>query len=201
MFWILTYILTISKGFKDKSYGMPLLALCANISLEFVYSFVEPHPPPQIYINYLWFGLDTIIVFQFFKYYKNEFSNLSSSEIGIVFGLLIFTALGIILSGALIFGDSSGVFSAFGQNLLMSILFIVMFFNRGKSLRGQSIFIVISKMIGTGLTSLYFYLFNPVTHSSVILPFLFVSIFIFDFIYAILVYDRYKKNHMSMVKV
>lgn len=201
IFWILTYIFTISKGSKDKTYGMPLLALCANISWEFVYSFVQPHPPPQLYINYLWFGLDVIIVFQFFKYYKNEFSNLSSSKICIALGLLILTALCIILSGALIFGDSSGVFSAFGQNLLMSILFIVMFFNRGKSLRGQSIFIALFKMIGTGLTSVYFYLFNPVTHSSVILPFLFMSIFIFDLIYVILVYDRYKKNHITMIKV
>ena len=201
IFWILTYILTISKGFKDRTYGMPLIALCANISWEFVYSFIQPHSPPQLYINYLWFGLDIIIVFQFLKYHKNEFPNLSSSKVFIVFGLLILTALCVILSGAVIFGDDRGNFSAFGQNLLMSIIFIVMFFNRGKSLRGQSIFIALFKMIGTGLTSIYFYLFNPVTQSSVILPILFVSIFIFDLFYVILVYNSYKKNQMPILKV
>ena len=80
MFWILTYIFIISKGFKDKTYGMPLIALCANISWEFIYSFIFPHTPPQLFINYLWFGLDVIIVIQFLKYSKNEFLNLTSTK-------------------------------------------------------------------------------------------------------------------------
>ena len=78
IFWILTYIFIISKGYKDKTYGMPLLALCANISWEFIFSFLFPHSPHQLYINYLWFALDVVIVFQFFKYYKNEFPTSSS---------------------------------------------------------------------------------------------------------------------------
>ena len=67
IFWILAYVCIISKGFKDKTYGMPLIALCANISWEFIYSFVLPSSPPQLFINYLWFGLDCVIVFQFFN--------------------------------------------------------------------------------------------------------------------------------------
>ena len=66
IFWILTYIFIISKGYKDKTYGMPLLALCANIAWEFIFSFLLPHSPLQLYINYLWFALDVVIVFQFF---------------------------------------------------------------------------------------------------------------------------------------
>jgi hypothetical protein len=60
IFWILTYVFIISKGFKDKTYGMLLIALCANISWEFIFSFIFPHMPPQLFINYLWFGLDII---------------------------------------------------------------------------------------------------------------------------------------------
>jgi hypothetical protein len=51
IFWILTYVFIISKGFKDKTFGMPLIALCANISWEFIFSFVFPYGPPQSYIN------------------------------------------------------------------------------------------------------------------------------------------------------
>lgn len=201
IFWVLTYIFIISKGHKDKTYGMPLIALCANISWEFVYSFILPPSPPQLYINYLWFGLDTIIVFQFLRYHKNEFPNLSSSKIYIAFGLLAMTAFGVISFGGLYLGDDIGVYSAFGQNLLMSILFVIMFFNRGKSLRGQSIFIAFFKMLGTGLTSIHFYLYDPVTQGSFVLPILYVAIFVFDLSYLILMYYSYKKNHIPILKV
>jgi hypothetical protein len=139
IFWILTYIFIISKGFKDKTYGMPLIALCANISWEFIYSFVFPYNPPQSFINYLWFSLDTIVVAQFLKYGKNEFLNWSSSKLYKLFIVLIASEFSIILVGSIAIGDFRGIYSAFGQNLLMSILFVIMFFKRN-SLRGQSIY-------------------------------------------------------------
>ena len=198
IFWILAYLIIISKGFKDRSYGMPLIALCANISWEFIFSFVLPSSPPQLFINYLWFGLDVIIVFQFFKYHKNEFSALSSGKIYAAFGMLTITAFSVILSGAVFLGDLKGVYAAFGQNLLMSVLFIAMFFKRGNTLRGQSIFIAAFKLLGTGLTSIHFYLFEPVSQSSIVLPFLFISIFFFDLLYAILILKQYKRNNKSL---
>jgi hypothetical protein len=197
IFWILTYLIIISKGFKDRSYGMPLIALCANISWEFIFSFVLPSSPPQLFINYLWFGLDAIIVFQFFKYRKNESSALSSRKIYTAFGLLTITAFSVILSGAVFLGDLKGVYAAFGQNLLMSVLFIAMFFKRVNTLRGQSIFIAAFKLLGTGLTSIHFYLFEPVS-SSIVLPFLFISIFFFDLLYAVLILKQYNRNNKSL---
>lgn len=198
IFWILTYIFIISKGYKEKTYGMPLLALSANISWEFIFSFLLPHSPPQLYINYLWFALDVVIVFQFFKYYKNEFHTISSLTLCIVFGISVATAFSIILSGGILLGDVDGVYAAFGQNLLMSVLFVAMFFKRGNTLRGQSIFIAIFKMLGTGLTSIHFYLFEPVSQSSFVLPFLFVSIFLFDLFYTVLILKQYKKDNKSL---
>jgi hypothetical protein len=198
VFWILTYIFIISKGYKDKTYGMPLLALCANISWEFIFSFLLPHSPPQLYINYLWFALDVVIVFQFFKYYKNEFPTLPSLTLYIVFGISVATAFSIILVGGTFLGDDDGVYAAFGQNLLMSMLFVVMFFKRGNTLRGQSIFIAVFKMLGTCLTSIHFYLFEPVSQSSIVLPFLFISIFLFDLLYTMLIVKQYKKENKSL---
>jgi len=43
----------IRRGFKDKTFGMPFAALCANISWEAIFAFVTPHSSPQIYINYV----------------------------------------------------------------------------------------------------------------------------------------------------
>jgi hypothetical protein len=198
--WILTYIFIISKGFKDKTYGMPLIALCANISWEFIFSFIFPHTPPQLFINYLWFGLDIIIVIQFLKYGKNEFSDLSSSKLYTLFTFLIVSEFGIILVGGITMGEFKGVYSAFGQNLLMSILFIMMLFKRN-SLRGQSIYIAIFKMFGTGLTSLHYYLYEPISQSSFILPTLFLSIFVFDIVYIYLIIKMYNSNNVSLLKI
>jgi hypothetical protein len=201
IFWLLTYVLIIIKGSKDKTYGMPLIALCANISWEFIFAFILPSSIPQLFINYLWFGLDCIIVFQFLRYYKNEFPNVSSSKAITAFSLLIFSAFIIILLGAILLGDHRGVYAAFGQNLLMSILFVGMFFKRGEGLRGQSIFIAAFKMLGTGLTSIHFYLYDPVSHSSFVLPSLFVSILFFDLLYVLLLAKSYKKNNVSILKI
>lgn len=198
IFWILTYIFIISKGYKDKTYGMPLFALCANISWEFIFSFVLPHSPPQLYINYLWFGLDVVIVFQFFKYHKKEFPNIQSLKLYAVFIVALASAFSIILTGGIALGDTDGVYAAFGQNLLMSVLFVLMFFKREKSLRGQSIFIALFKMLGTALTSIHFYLFEPVSQSSIVLPVLFISIFIFDLLYTLLILNQYKKKNKSL---
>ena len=200
IFWILTYVFIISKGFKDKTYGMPLIALCANISWEFIFSFVFPYGPPQSYINYLWFGLDTILVAQFLKYGKNEFLRWSTSKLYKLFIVLISSEFGIILIGSIIIGDFRGIYSAFGQNLVMSILFIIMFSKRN-SLRGQSIYIAIFKMLGTGLVSLHFYLYEPITQSSFILPSLFISIFIFDMAYIFLIIKYNKQNKIPLLKI
>jgi hypothetical protein len=200
IFWILTYIFIISKGFKDKTYGMPLIALCANISWEFIFSFIFPHTPPQLFINYLWFGLDIIIVIQFLKYGKNEFSDLSSSKLYVLFTFLIVSEFGIIIASSITIGEFKGVYSAFGQNLLMSILFIMMLFKRN-SLRGQSFYIAIFKMFGTGLSSLHYILYEPISQSSFILPSLFVSIFIFDILYIYLIIKRYNSSNISLLKI
>ncbi|HEY6534712.1 MAG TPA: hypothetical protein VIY08_02730 [Candidatus Nitrosocosmicus sp.] len=200
IFWILTYIFIISKGFKDKTYGMPLIALCANVSWEFIYSFIFPHTPPQLFINYLWFGLDVIIVIQFLKYSKNEFLNLTSAKLYSIFILLLVSEFSIILLSSFITGEVKGAYTAFSQNLVMSVLFIIMLFKR-KSLRGQSIYIAVFKMLGTGLTSLHYYVYEPITHSSFILPTLYVLIFTFDIVYILLILRFYKKNKMSVLKI
>ncbi len=197
IFWSLTYILIIRRGFKDKTYGMPLAALCANISWEFIFSFVHPHSAPQIYINYIWFFLDVFIVLQFLKFGKSEFPALSNKQFYIVFLLALATGFGLVLSITYEFNDWQGAYSAFGQNLMMSVLFIVMLFRR-ENLRGQSIFIAIFKMLGTGLSSLAFYLYAPISQGSVLLPFLFVSIFIYDLIYAGMVYQKYREDGISV---
>ncbi len=189
LFWSITYILIIRRGFKDRTYGMPLAALCANISWEAIFSFVYPVSPPQLYINYIWFLLDVLIVMQFLYYGKTEFPALSFRKFYAMFLLSLTTAFGLVLFITRDFKDWQGAYAAFGQNLMMSVLFIVMLYSRN-NLRGQSIYIALFKMFGTGIASVAFYLYQPISLGSVLLPFLYVSIFIYDIIYIILIYQK-----------
>jgi hypothetical protein len=185
-FWTFTYALMIRRGFLDKTYGMPLVALCANISWEFIFSFLYPHGPVQRPVNIVWFSLDLVILFQLLRYGPREFDDLSKRVFYAMFGMALATSFCAVLSVTYEFDDWDGAYSAFGQNLLMAVLFLAMLRARG-SLRGQSVFIALSKMLGTGLASVAFYLYSPLSEGSVLLPFLYVAILAFDLTYVVAV--------------
>ncbi|MGI0075657.1 MAG: hypothetical protein ACREA5_06910 [Nitrosotalea sp.] len=199
IFWSLTYIFVIMRGFKDKTFGMPFVALCANISWEAIFSFVHPHLQPQIYIDYIWFALDCIIVFQFLKHGISEF-DFSKKKLYLLFSIITIAACFVIYYTCNILDDWQGVYVAFGQNLVMSVLFIAMITSRN-SLKGQSFYIAIFKMIGTGISSVAFYLYQPISHQTIVLPVFYVSTFACDVIYTILVYQKCKKQNISCLKV
>jgi hypothetical protein len=193
LFWSATYILIIRRGFKDKTFGMPMAALCANISWEMIFAFFSPHDAPQLYVNYIWFSLDVVIVIQFLKYGKKEFPNISRWQFFAIFALGISIAIPMILAVNYQLEDNVGAYAAFGQNLMMSVLFVTMLINR-KGIGGQSFYIALFKMIGTGLSSIAFYLYRPIAQESILLQFLFIAIFVFDLIYTVGIYRKYKNN-------
>lgn len=196
-FWSATYLLIIRRGFKDKTFGMPMAALCANISWEAIFAFFTPHDAPQLYVNYIWFSLDVVIVWQFLKYGKKEFPNITKWQFFGLFGLCLVVSVPMILAVNNELQDEIGAYAAFGQNLMMSVLFVTMLFNR-KGIDGQSFYIGLFKMVGTGLSSLAFYLYRPIAQESNLLQFLFVAIFVFDLIYTIGIYQKCKNNRESL---
>src|SRR5579871_5661190 len=77
IFWTITYILIIRRSFLGHTYGMPLPALCANISWEFIFSFIYPPSIIQHIVNLVWFSLDVVIFIQLLRYGPREFADLS----------------------------------------------------------------------------------------------------------------------------
>jgi hypothetical protein len=191
VFWTLTYILIIRRGFLDKTYGMPLVALCANLSWEFIFSFFHPHAPIQRSVNIVWFSFDLVILFQLLRYGPREFADLPKEVFYAAFGLALATSFCMVLFISYEFNDLSGAYAAFGQNLLMSVLFITMLYRR-RSLRGQSIWIAVCKLLGTALASLAFYLYADTFQRSILLPFLFGAILVYDLFYIGMVYVQQK---------
>jgi hypothetical protein len=187
VFWTAVYVLIIRLGFREKTYGMPIAALCANVSWEFIFSFFYPHAPPQNYINVVWFAFDLVIVFQTLRFGKFALAPSTLFYPAFILGLLV--SSGAILAITLEFNDWEGRYAAFGQNLMMSILFVALLLKR-QDVRGQSMYIALFKMLGTLLPSILFFLRFP---NSPLLNFLYVSIFVFDLIYALLLYAKHRE--------
>ena len=187
IFWTLVYLLIIRLGFRDKTYGMPITALCANISWEFIFSFMIPHDSPQNYINVVWFVFDLIIVCQTLRFGRTVFEPRQLFYPAFVLSLV--TSFGVILAITYEFSDWDGKYAAFGQNLMMSVLFIAMLLKR-RDVSGQSVYIALFKMLGTLLPSILFYLRFP---TSVLLNSLYVSIFVFDSIYLVMLYAKHRE--------
>ena len=163
LFWTLAYVLIIKRGFQDETFGMPLLALCANISWEFIFAFIHPHGKTQRLVNAIWFALDVVILIQFIKY--GYFANLPEHLFYPTLLISLAISFCLILLFTHEFNDWQGKYTAFGQNLLMSILFITMLLDRGH-LAGQSIYIALFKMIGTAIPSIALFLYIPRPNSS-----------------------------------
>jgi len=78
IFWIATYLLIIKRGFQDRTYGMPLAALCANFSWEILFGFIYPDMYPMNIVNQAWCIMDVLIVYQYLKYGLTDYpKNLS----------------------------------------------------------------------------------------------------------------------------
>ncbi|MGG2074626.1 hypothetical protein AB1J28_14875 [Lysinibacillus irui] len=189
LFWIITYILVIYKGWRDKQYGMPMAAICANISWEFIFAFIYPQNDLQRFITLIWFLLDIFILMQFLRYAPNEYRRMLSKKLlyfsfllTLVFSML--TILGLIHE----FHDYEGKYAAFFLNLMMSGLFIALLLQRG-NLAGQSMAIAICKMLGTLFASVGFYLYFRTPLITIIS----VATLFYDWLYILLIY-RWQKQ-------
>lgn len=199
--WTLTYLLIIKRGFQDKTYGMPLWALAANISWEFIFSVIlTTHGTVQHVIDIVWCLFDVVIVIQFLWYGRSSFKGtLLERYFFPMFVVVLLVSFGAVYTMTLQLetsippGRIDGRYAAFSQNLVMSILFVAMLINRN-SLSGQSIYIGLLKMIGTVLPSILFYLTVP---SDVFLNFLYVAIFVFDLLYVVLLYAKHRELQLN----
>ena len=156
--WSIVYIDIINRGFKDRSYGMPLFALAFNIAWEFVFAFVTGwHPSLQKIVNVVWFVLDAVIVYTYFKYGRKDFPKAFEKFFVPWSAAAFAVGFAVIYAMAMELGESWGArYSAFGQNLLMSALFIGMLVRRN-NVDGQSMIIAIFKWLGTLAPTIQFY--------------------------------------------
>ena len=184
--WTLAYVFIIIQSFRDKTYGMPFVALAFNISWEILFSTVlSDGGLVHVVMNGTWAILDVFILVAYFKYGKKEWPQGLNSKLFYPFSIFVLlVTFGFIYFLCQEMHDDYGTHMAFIQNLMMSLLFINMLNRRG-DLSGQSPAIAVTKMIGTLAPTLLF-----VHWRAKFIVFAGSLIFFFDLIYLLMVLNK-----------
>ncbi len=190
IFWFATYYLVIRRGFKDKTYGIPFVALAVNTTWDVYGAFIRPSPSGQAGIDALYVIIDLIIYWQVLKYWQSD--QLSMTRFQFYFFVALSLVMSFTLYRAALFelNDVDGVRLAYIDNLINSAFFVMMVIYRPTP-AGQSLYIGLFKMIGTG-SAIIATAANPWpgTENSSLLPPVYIFIFLLDLIYVILIYRR-----------
>ncbi|MGW7517852.1 transmembrane-type terpene cyclase [Streptomyces sp. NPDC054796] len=181
--WIVVYGLIIHHGFRDRVYGMPLVAVCGNLSWEFQFAFIRPYEAVQQTADAIWFVMNLFIAATVLRYGPRQFPGLPRSGFYALFGtgmLLAFTGMPLL---ARELGDMASIYTGFGDTLMMSALFISMAIGR-RSLAGQSLAIAYTKWLGTAVGSVAYYFFDEDHAGNALIGYAGIAIFVLDGIYA-----------------
>ena len=211
--WTITYVALVYRGFKDKSYGMPLVPLALNFAWEITFSLIyPPHASGGLatVINTIWMICDAGIVLSFFwygyKYFQQQYK-ISKFEWWVLAAVAFSTSFGIMIAGGKFFGQfepyfhneifEGAKFIAFIQNLVISICFVLMYWER-QNADGQSFTIAWSKWIGTSMTVGLSYLLADHKGEDASLIFIIIlATFVFDTYYMNLIYKQLKKEGIN----
>ena len=190
--WSFAYLLIIKRGYEDKSCGMPVLALCGNFAWELLALTlrVKPEITPGAY---MWVPPDAVIFVQCLMYGRDDFANpfikkhfrpivLLTFAYAFVFLFLFETRL----------HDDHRYYSGYCDNLVMSALFIAMLLRRGSS-RGQSMYIALSKLLGTVVISVECLRLAPRPEPA-FMALLAAGILTLDALYAVMLYGKLREE-------
>lgn len=194
--WVVAYVLIVRRSHLDRANGLPMVAVALNFSWEILASFVFPNPVALWHtFDRVWLAVDVVIVWQTLRY-GAAFQRIP--EIRRHFTVVFFVVFALGLVGQYTFvadyPDRLGLVVAFMINLVMSILFVIMYFDRRDDRRGISVGGAWFKMLGTLGTSIECHvvvrLADPELHGLGFLTFLCVTIFAVDCLYIWLVSRR-----------
>ena len=158
--WIIVYEECIRLGIKHKTYAMPFWALTLNITWEAIYTysdlFLGAHGEmtgmliAQEIVNIFWVGFDCVMLYTYFKHGRKEWPKQIDEKYFVPYSLLVLICSAALQIVFIVEFDfvMAAEYSAFLQNLLMSVLFISLFLKRN-SMEGTSLTLAFAKWIGT----------------------------------------------------
>ena len=148
LFWLIAYGLIIKRGIQDRTFGMPVVALAANVAFEFLLTFFCPIDAEWKKGTAMWLLIDFGVLYTCLRYGRDDFSSPVIKKWFFPGVAILLVAAGCLeWSFMKAFQDNVGTAVSLGTNLLLSSLYIAMLIRRG-SVKGQSFYIAFCILIG-----------------------------------------------------
>lgn len=197
--WAIAYVLIIVQCFRQRTYGLPLVAIAMNFTWELQYSLVQPPRCDDGSVDMVkagmilaWAALDAVIVFQLFRWGRAQ---QAIDEIQKHFPLIVVGSLLLAAAGNLAFArfhpDEAAPLSGLIINFVMSLLFIFLLFAR-PALQGIGWGASLFRVAGNSvifIANIFLLQANKPSMRGFVM-FLFVGTAIFDVIYLTLLHAR-----------
>ncbi|KAK3317802.1 hypothetical protein B0T19DRAFT_297840 [Cercophora scortea] len=201
--WTIAYVLYIKQGFKDKSYGMPIVALCANIGWELIYGVFFPPSVAEMLMFVPWFFIDLVVVYTTIKFGPEQWkqSPLVANNLKTIlgFGTVISFLLHLALIKTCASPDDAGFWSGFSCQILLGFSSVAHLLSRDNT-SGHSWSIWWCRRIGSFAATVLFtwrYWFYPLDYPLVATPmaiFIFASAELADIMYAVVYWNIEKRE-------
>ncbi|APR81290.1 Hypothetical protein A7982_06637 [Minicystis rosea] len=187
--WAATYVLILRRGSLDRAPGVPLPALCAAISWEFLFTVVHPIAVLPPLVVALWLAIDAGILYQYLRYGPAEERRTGSCPPAL-FHVRLVASLGIalVVLDALVrdWHDWDGAYTGYAVNVIISLSFIAMLARR-RDLRGQSMYIALGKLFGSLVAIPHAYVLHGALRS--LRAFMAITV-LADVVYAVLLFRQ-----------
>jgi hypothetical protein len=218
--WSTAYLLIIYRGFKDRTYGMPMPSLAANLSWEAIWAFIiMPFSDIGHILTVPWFCIDMVIAWQCLRFGRNDATEPFLRKYHPwLFAAAVAIAFPVTYLAFQEFDDWYAEYTAVGGALLMSILFVGLLIRR-RTANGQSMYIGVAKWLGTLLawvaTSLtvnttaahpwpaspWSFAADTVTHMAYpltpLITFMYAATFVTDILYIVLLRSKLREAGIS----
>jgi paspaline synthase len=137
--WSVSYILMATKGFKDKSYSMPIYSLCLNIAWETVFGFVYGPGRFNQLVFVQWMIVDAFLVYITVKFGRDQWKHqpLVANNLGwiMLVGYALSTALHLSIAATFVpvIGRRVVAFTAWPLQVFISVGSFAQIISRGHS--------------------------------------------------------------------
>lgn len=204
--WTIAYVLLIKQAHQQRVNTLPMLAICLNFTWEVMAVFVLPNPSKAwTVLEWSWVVIDLGLLALL---WRDGRQSLRIPALRPYFHLLLPVVLVLCFVGqltfVLTFGDLLGFIDAFVINLIMSALFVAMYFQRQPDGVGLNYAAAWLKLIGTACTSIQCAALLPVIRPDIpswgFLYFLYLLIFALDAIYVVLLHNARRSALSNVTK-
>jgi hypothetical protein len=194
--WLAAYVLAIREARLTGRAGIPAVAVALNIGWEFNNALIVDHASWQRPFNFAWFLLDLLIVRQVLRYGPKDYPELPATAFRRSFLALVVFGAVFIPAVELEINDYYGAYTGLGLNAWMSLAFVVVLRRRG-STAGQSMYIAVSKGVGSLLGVVMSVSLYP--HSFVI-PVMGATVIVLDAYYIVTLYRQFGREGTSPLR-